>query len=173
MPVKGLFIYIYSAALGCDVADSSRCFLATRFTSSNSDRRRAISSAGIRSTFWKSNFQSALFFHRRGDWTGVRGAIAGWSKTLAAEVAQYGITVNMVLPGRISTDRLRELDEGKANRTGLSYKQVVSDAFNTIPAKRYGEPDEFAAVVTFLASELASYVTGSMIRVDGGVTMGL
>tara|TARA_B100001741_G_C16468031_1_gene558519 strand:+ start:226 stop:1002 length:777 start_codon:yes stop_codon:yes gene_type:complete len=104
---------------------------------------------------------------------GVRGAIAGWSKTLAAEVAQYGITVNMVLPGRISTDRLRELDEGKANRTGLSYKQVVSDAFNTIPAKRYGEPDEFAAVVTFLASELASYVTGSMIRVDGGVTMGL
>ena len=103
----------------------------------------------------------------------VRGAIAGWSKSLANEVAKDGITVNMVLPGRILTDRLRELDEGKANKTGLSIEEVIQEAKSAIPAGRYGNPEEFANVVTFLASELASYVTGSMIRVDGGQTKGL
>ena len=104
---------------------------------------------------------------------GIRGAIAGWSKSLANEVAKDGITVNMVLPGRILTDRLRELDEGKANKTGLSIDKVIQDAKNAIPAGRYGNPEEFASVVAFLASELASYVTGSMIRVDGGQTKSL
>ena len=104
---------------------------------------------------------------------GIRGAIAGWSKSLASEVAGDGITVNMVLPGRISTDRLRELDEGKAKRTGLSLEEVEEDAKSTIPAGRYGKPEEFASVVTFLASDSASYITGSMIRVDGGFTKGL
>jgi len=104
---------------------------------------------------------------------GIRGAIAGWSKSLASEVAGDGITVNMVLPGRISTDRLRELDEGKAKRTGLSLEEVEEDAKSTIPAGRYGKPEEFASVVTFLASHSASYITGSMIRVDGGLTKGL
>ena len=104
---------------------------------------------------------------------GIRGAIAGWSKSLANEVASDGITVNMVLPGRISTDRLRELDEGKAQRTGMSLDEVEEDAKSTIPAGRYGKPEEFASVVTFLASDSASYITGSMIRVDGGLTKGL
>ena len=104
---------------------------------------------------------------------GIRGAIAGWSKSLAIEVAGDGVTVNMVLPGRISTDRLRELDEGKAKRTGLSLEEVEKDAKSTIPAGRYGKPEEFASVVTFLASDSASYITGSMIRVDGGLTKGL
>ena len=104
---------------------------------------------------------------------GIRGAIAGWSKSLANEVAGDGITVNMVLPGRISTDRLRELDEGKAQRTGMSLDEVEEDAKSTIPAGRYGKPEEFASVVTFLASDSASYITGSMIRVDGGLTKGL
>ena len=104
---------------------------------------------------------------------GIRGAIAGWSKSLANEVAGDGITVNMVLPGRISTDRLRELDEGKAKRTGMSLDEVEEDAKSTIPAGRYGKPEEFASVVTFLASDSASYITGSMIRVDGGLTKGL
>ncbi len=104
---------------------------------------------------------------------GIRGAIAGWSKSLANEVAGDGVTVNMVLPGRISTDRLRELDEGKAKRTGLSLEEVEKDAKSTIPAGRYGKPEEFASVVTFLASDSASYITGSMIRVDGGLTKGL
>ena len=104
---------------------------------------------------------------------GIRGAIAGWSKSLANEVAKDGVTVNMVLPGRISTDRLRELDEGKANKTGSSIDKVIEEAQNAIPAGRYGKPEEFASVVAFLASEQASYVTGSMIRVDGGQTKGL
>ena len=99
---------------------------------------------------------------------GIRGAIAGWSKSLANEVAGDGITVNMVLPGRISTDRLRELDEGKAKRTGMSLDEVEEDAKSTIPAGRYGKPEEFASVVTFLASDSASYITGSSLAVDGG-----
>ncbi len=103
----------------------------------------------------------------------VRGAVAGWSKTLAGEVAKHGITVNMVLPGRIDTDRLRELDQGKASRTGASIDQVQAASRNEIPAGRYGRPEEFGAVVAFLASRQASYVTGSMLRVDGGMIKGL
>ena len=104
---------------------------------------------------------------------GVRGAIAGWSKSLANEVSSNGITVNMVLPGRVATDRLRELDEGKAQRVGQSLEEVENEAKTSIPAGRYGLPEEFASVTTFLCSEAASYVTGSMIRVDGGLTKGL
>ena len=104
---------------------------------------------------------------------GVRGAIAGWSKSLANEVASDGITVNMVLPGRVATDRLRELDEGKAQRIGQSLEEVEKEAKSSIPAGRYGLPEEFASVTTFLCSEAASYVTGSMLRVDGGLTKGL
>ncbi|UWQ97547.1 SDR family oxidoreductase [Rhodobacteraceae bacterium M385] len=100
---------------------------------------------------------------------GVRGAILGWSKTLAAEVAGAGITVNVVLPGRIATDRVRELDEGKAAKTGITVEEVSAASRATIPAGRYGDPSEFAAVVAFLTSTRASYVTGSMMRVDGGM----
>lgn len=104
---------------------------------------------------------------------GVRSAIAGWSKTLAAEVAADGVTVNLVLPGRIGTDRVRELDEGKAQKTGSSVEHVAAASRATIPTGRYGDPSEFAAVVAFLASTRASYVTGSMIRVDGGMIKSL
>jgi 3-oxoacyl-[acyl-carrier protein] reductase len=104
---------------------------------------------------------------------GVRGAIAGWSKTLAGEVAKYGVTVNMVLPGRIETDRVRELDQVKSTRTGMSAADVRAASEAEIPAGRYGRPEEFGAVVAFLASRQASYVTGGMIRVDGGAIKGL
>lgn len=104
---------------------------------------------------------------------GVRGAIAGWSKTLASEVACAGITVNMVLPGRIATDRLAELDAGKAKKSGQDVEAVMAASRATIPAGRYGKPEEFGAVVTFLCSEQASYVTGSMLRVDGGMINGI
>ncbi|MFP9135688.1 SDR family oxidoreductase [Devosia sp. XGJD_8] len=103
----------------------------------------------------------------------VRGAVAGWSKTLAAEVAAQGITVNMVLPGRIDTDRVRELDSGKAQRSGSTLEDVQAASRRDIPLGRYGQPEEFGAVVAFLASRQASFVTGSMLRVDGGMIRGL
>jgi 3-oxoacyl-[acyl-carrier protein] reductase len=103
----------------------------------------------------------------------VRAAIAGWSKTLAGEVARHGITVNMILPGRIDTDRVRELDGIRAEKTGASVEDVQAASRNDIPAGRYGKPEEFAAVAVFLASTKASYVTGASIRVDGGMIKGL
>jgi len=98
-----------------------------------------------------------------------RAALAGYLKTLAAEVAADGVTVNMVLPGRIDTDRVTQLDQGASERTGTPLEEVRRDSEASIPVGRYGDPDEFAAVVTFLASTGAAYVTGEQIRCDGGV----
>ncbi|UHS58354.1 SDR family oxidoreductase [Agrobacterium vaccinii] len=103
---------------------------------------------------------------------GIRAAVSGWSKTLAGEVARHGITVNMILPGRIDTDRVRELDAGKAEKTAKTVEAVQEASRAEIPAGRYGKPEEFAAVAVFLASAQASYVTGSAIRVDGGMIKG-
>jgi 3-oxoacyl-[acyl-carrier protein] reductase len=103
----------------------------------------------------------------------LRSSLVGWSKTLAAEVAAEGITVNVVLPGRIATDRVRQLDEAAAKRQGKPLEEVRAASRATIPAGRYGDPSEFADVVAFLASERASYVTGSKIRVDGGAIRGI
>ncbi|WP_131194574.1 SDR family oxidoreductase [Lichenihabitans psoromatis] len=98
----------------------------------------------------------------------IRASVAGWSKSLANEVAEHGITVNMVLPGRVATERVESLDQNRASKTNQSIDAVRQQSRAEIPAKRYGTPEEFAAVVTFLAGTPASYVTGSMIRVDGG-----
>lgn len=99
---------------------------------------------------------------------GIRSAIVGWSKTLAGEVAQDGVTVNIVMPGRIHTRRVDELDAAAAKRTNTEPAEVAAKSRAAIPAGRYGKPEEFADVVTFLASERASYVSGSKIRIDGG-----
>lgn len=99
---------------------------------------------------------------------GIRSAVIGWSKTLANEVAGAGITVNVVLPGRIHTQRVDELDAAAAKRTDKDVAEIAAASRATIPAGRYGKPEEFADVVTFLASERAGYVTGSKIRIDGG-----
>lgn len=98
-----------------------------------------------------------------------RAALAAYLKTLATEVASHGITVNMLLPGRIDTDRLRSLDAQQAERDGREAADVAAENAARVPAGRYGTPREFGALAAFLCSDLAGYVTGSAIRCDGGL----
>lgn len=99
----------------------------------------------------------------------LRLSLVGWSKTLAREVGRDGITANVVLPGRVLTDRIRFLDEQKAKREGTSVAEVAAESTAAIPVGRYGKPEEYGDMVAFLASQNASYLTGSVIRVDGGL----
>jgi 3-oxoacyl-[acyl-carrier protein] reductase len=99
----------------------------------------------------------------------LRMSLVGWSKTLAREVGRDGITANIVLPGRIATPRITFLDEQKAKREGRTVEDVAAESVGSIPAGRYGQPEEYGDVVAFLASERAAYLTGSVIRVDGGL----
>ena len=99
----------------------------------------------------------------------LRSSLVGWSKTLAREVAGDGVTVNVVLPGRIATKRITFLDEQRAKREGRPVEEIAVESAASIPAGRYGTPEEYADVVAFLASQRASYVTGSILRVDGGM----
>jgi 3-oxoacyl-[acyl-carrier protein] reductase len=98
----------------------------------------------------------------------LRLSLVGWSKTLATEVASDGITVNVVIPGRIDTGRVRRLDEARAGREGTTAAEVAAVSAASIPVGRYGHPEEYAAAVAFLASAQASFITGSTLRVDGG-----
>jgi 3-oxoacyl-[acyl-carrier protein] reductase len=99
----------------------------------------------------------------------LRSSLHGWSKTLARELAPDGITVNVVVPGRIGTQRINQLDAARAEREGKSVEEVKRASAATSPVRRYGRPEEYAAAVVFLASEPASYITGSILRVDGGL----
>lgn len=103
----------------------------------------------------------------------LRAAVAGWAKTLAGEVAERGVTVNVVMPGSMATDRLVSLDAREAQRRGISIEEVSARNQAEIPARRYGRPEEFGSVIAFLASEQASYVTGVSIPVDGGALRSL
>jgi 3-oxoacyl-[acyl-carrier protein] reductase len=100
----------------------------------------------------------------------VRGAVAVWSKILSNEVAKFHITVNNLLPGYLKTQRLQSLMEGIAKKRSVSQEIVEEEMLKEIPAKRFGEASELAALAAFLASPAASYINGVSIPVDGGKT---
>lgn len=103
----------------------------------------------------------------------IRGAVGNWSKTLSGEVAQFGITVNNVLPGATLTGRLKSLHAKKAEKTGRSVEDLQEEMKGEIPAGRFASPEEIAAAVGFLASPAASYVNGVNLPVDGGRTFAI
>lgn len=103
----------------------------------------------------------------------LRVALTNWAKTLAGEVAADGVTVNTILPGRIQTERVNQIDENAAKTQNKTVEQVRAESRATIPADRYGTVDEFAKVAAFLVSDCASYVTGTVTRVDGGYIRGV
>ncbi|MCF2876213.1 MULTISPECIES: SDR family oxidoreductase [unclassified Tenacibaculum] len=103
----------------------------------------------------------------------IRGAVANWSKTLANELGQFNITVNNVLPGATGTERLNEIINNKAKKTGKSVEEVAETMKNASPAKRFAKPEEIANAVVFLASERASFINGINVPVDGGRTKSL
>jgi 3-oxoacyl-[acyl-carrier protein] reductase len=100
----------------------------------------------------------------------TRAAVAAWAKTLSNEVGRWGITVNNILPGLTETDRLNSLIESESKRRNLSRDIISTEMQESIPARRFGRPEELAQVACFLASDLASYVNGVSIPVDGGRT---
>ncbi|MEO8910096.1 MAG: SDR family oxidoreductase [Gemmatimonadaceae bacterium] len=98
----------------------------------------------------------------------LRAAVIGFARTLANEVAPFGVTVNNLLPGYTRTDRVQQLAQAAGGKSGGSDQDIVAKWEKEIPMGRLGEPREFAALAAFLASERASYITGSSIAVDGG-----
>ena len=103
----------------------------------------------------------------------ARGALMAWCKTTARAIGGDGVTVNGVLPGRLATPRVESLDTARAERTGETVEQVRAAHVATIPLGRYGRPEELGAYVAYLASEKASYQTGTFAAVDGGLIAGL
>lgn len=99
----------------------------------------------------------------------IRASVHGMAKTLANQIAKDGITINNVMPGYTQTDRVNQLVAINAQKSGKSEAEVLANIAKPIPMGRIGQPEEFAAVVAFLASEKASYVTGVSIPVDGGL----
>jgi 3-oxoacyl-[acyl-carrier protein] reductase len=103
----------------------------------------------------------------------IRGAVANWSKTMANELGQFGITVNNVLPGATHTGRLEEIAGVRAQKTGETIEEILTDMGKESPMKRIAQPEEVAAAAAFLASEKASYINGINLPVDGGRTKSL
>ncbi len=100
----------------------------------------------------------------------IRGAVGNWSKTLANELGQFGITVNNVLPGATATQRLTSIIENKAKKLGKSVDETEMEMKNEIPARRFADPSEVASAIAFLATPSAGYINGINVPVDGGRT---
>ncbi len=98
----------------------------------------------------------------------IRGAMASWSKTLSNELAETGITVNCILPGTTSTERIEEILHSRMKIYGYTYEEARNLMMQEIPMGRFAEPKEIGQVVAFVASPAASYMTGTVIPVDGG-----
>jgi 3-oxoacyl-[acyl-carrier protein] reductase len=105
--------------------------------------------------------------------TVLRASVSALAKTLALELASSNIRVNQIVPGRIDTDRVRQLDQINGQRQGISAAQAKAKSVTTIPLGRYGEPEEFGRVAAFLLSGAAAYVTGATVQVDGGLIRGV
>jgi len=103
----------------------------------------------------------------------IRNAVANWAKTMSGELAQFGITVNNVLPGFTDTARLDQIIKVKAEREGTTENEMAEIMKNYVPAKRFAKPEETANAITFLASEAAAYINGINLPVDGGRTKSL
>lgn len=103
----------------------------------------------------------------------IRGAAGNWSKTLATELGQYGITVNNILPGFTTTERLDAIIASKAAKANHNEHTAAEIMKNYVPAKRFAAPEEIAYAITFLASDKASYINGINLPVDGGRTKSL
>ena len=103
----------------------------------------------------------------------IRAAVAIWAKTLAKDVAPFGITVNTILTGLFDTERIQQLNEIQANSKGISLEENLKTMTQEIPVGRLGKPDEFGYLVAFLASNYASYITGTNISIDGGLIKSL
>lgn len=101
----------------------------------------------------------------------IRAAVASWAKTLAGELASFGITVNNVLPGSTETDRIQSLIESRAKRSGMSIEEIRRRMIEEIPARRFAQPEEIAYTAAFLASPAAAYINGISLAVDGGRTV--
>ena len=100
----------------------------------------------------------------------LRASLANWAKTLSFEVASDNVTVNMLMPGRIGTERLEQVYKLNVERTGISIEQARAEVAAEIPMGRVGRVEEFAALAAFLASESAGYITGTATAIDGGLT---
>jgi 3-oxoacyl-[acyl-carrier protein] reductase len=118
----------------------------------------SIMSSGIRQPIPELSYSNAC-----------RSALAAWLKTIAPEVIADGVTVNGVVPGRLDTARVATLDKAKAERLGKSVAEVRAASERAIPAGRYGTPDELAAYISWLCSDLACYQTGTFVPIDGGM----
>jgi len=103
----------------------------------------------------------------------IRAAVTTWAKTLSNNVAANGITVNNILTGLFDTERIKELNDLQAKSKGVTSEAVLKSLTDSVPMKRLGKPEEFGYLVSFLASEYASYITGTNLPIDGGLIKSL
>ena len=103
----------------------------------------------------------------------LRSALVTWSKTLSVDIAKFNITINNVLTGYFNTERLKQLNSKKAEKLGINISKIEDKIKDTIPMKRFGNPEEYANLVCFLASEKSDYITGINIPIDGGLMKSL